>query len=109
MDLDPRSNPFSDPSISTIHVFSNGIKTISTEIQLFIFALVDTVASICCHYRKHTLDMILEILFTSLVPYFYGLHHMSKDWILILIFRKGFQSYPPDPQHDLDPDQDHQK
>ena len=25
MDLDPRSNPFSDPSISTIHVISNDI------------------------------------------------------------------------------------
>ena len=53
--------------------------------------------------------MILEILFTSLVPYFYDLHHRSKDWIWKLIFRKGFQSNPPDPQHDLDPDQDPQK
>ena len=33
----------------------------------------------------------------------------SKDWIWKLIFRKGFQSNPPDPQHDLDPDQDPQK
>ena len=53
--------------------------------------------------------MILEILFTSLVPYFYDLHHRSKDWIWKLIFRKGFQSNPPDPQNDLDPDQDPQK
>ena len=53
--------------------------------------------------------MILEILFTSLVTYFYTLDHRSKDWIWKLTFRKGFQSNPPDPQHDLDPDQDPQK
>ena len=45
----------------------------------------------------------------SLVPYFYGLHNRSKNWILILMFRKGFQSDPPYPKHDLDPDQDPQK
>ena len=53
--------------------------------------------------------MILETRNASLVPHFYGLHHRSKDWILIPIFTKGFQSDPPDPQHDLDPDQDPQK
>ena len=51
--------------------------------------------------------MKLEILFNSVVPYFYDLHHRSKDWRQNFI--KGFQSNPPDPQHDLDPDQDPQK
>ena len=56
--------------------------------------------------------MILEILFPSILPYvllWITPQVKSKDWILILIFRKGFQSDPPDPQHDLDPDQDPQK
>ena len=68
-----------------------------------------TVASICCLSTEKYTDMILEILFDSSVPYFYDLGTRSKDWIWKLIFRKGFQSNPSDPQNDLDPDQDPQK
>ena len=42
-------------------------------------------------------------------PLLWQIYNISKDWILELIFIKGSRSDPPDPQWDLDPDQNPQK
>ena len=56
-------------------------------------------------YKKCSVWCKIELF----CPLQWQIYNISKDWILKQIFRKGSRSDPPDPQWDLDPDQNPQK